>query len=126
MDEGWSHTREFPARPGSVSSARTFVRVQLATHDVVHLDDALQLVVSELATNALVHTPSRFTVTLEGGLTTIRLVVLDESAARLVPSIALGTDVGGRGLMIVDALSRGWGVLYDDNGGKSVWAEFTR
>ena len=124
MDEGWSHTGEFVAALSSVAGARAFVGTHLITHELANLLDDVQLVVSELTTNAMLHADSRFTVTLEGSTGLVRLRVFDRTTARPVPGIARATDTGGRGLAIVAAVSRSWGVLYDDEGGKSIWAEF--
>ena len=122
----WSHEAEFAAHLTSASRAREFVRIHLAGHDMGYLSDEIQLVVSELATNAMVHARTPFTVSLAGFELTVVLEVQDgsPSGARLVRARVL--DTSGRGIAIVDATCRDWGVLGGVDGGKSVWAEFDR
>ena len=83
------------------------------------------MVARELATNALIHARTSFTVKLRTALgQAVILEVRDGSSAQ--PAIAaiapLGTN--GRGITIVDALSQAWGVDTYESGGKSVWAVF--
>jgi len=88
------------------------------------MDDIL-LVVSELVTNAMLHTGSRateLTVAQTGGA--IRVEVGDSSSTPPVPASQLprSDDTQGRGLLLVDAVAEHWGVERDDRG-KHVWAE---
>lgn len=83
----------------------------------------MALVASELATNALQHAGTPFHVTLEGFDHTLRLTVSDGSRDGPVQLASELLDTGGRGLEIVDLLSRSWGYL-EDVTGKSVWVEF--
>ena len=55
---------------------------------------------------------------------TVVLEVSDESRAEPSLVVARALDTSGRGVAIVQALSRDWGVLSRASGGKSVWAEF--
>jgi anti-sigma regulatory factor (Ser/Thr protein kinase) len=89
------------------------------------LVDDVQLVVSELVTNALLHANPPFTVILAAFERTVRLEVLD-GGSYLVPSlvVAQSLETTGRGVAIVEAMSRDWGVTSGSSGGKSVWAEF--
>ena len=97
--------------------------VDWACGDVI--DDA-NLIATELATNAVLHTRDGFAVVLtrrpEG---TIRIAVRDASLVRPRPRRAGPFEGSGRGLRIVDALATAWGVdpLSD---GKVVWAELRR
>lgn len=60
----WSHRTDLPAEPVSTSKARDFVCAHLAEHDLRHLVDDIRLVASELATNAMAHAQTPFSVTL--------------------------------------------------------------
>jgi anti-sigma regulatory factor (Ser/Thr protein kinase) len=120
----WSHQTQLPAEPGSVSRARAFVAAHLVDHGMADLVDDVALVASELATNAIVHAGSPFTVTLGASADTIRLEVLDGTHTGPTLRAARTWDTSGRGLAIVQALSRDWGVSARVPGGKSVWAEF--
>ena len=122
----WSHTADLSAELGSVSGARSFVTFHLVDHDAAYLVDDVRQVVSELATNAIVHARSSFTVVLSGLPASILLEVLDLSGTAPVPRTAAALDLAGRGLAIVAALSLDWGVTARSAGGKTVWAEFAK
>jgi len=68
------------------------------------------------------HTP--FTVSLTGDAGSVTLAVEDGSASRPIRVDASLLDVAGRGVAIVETLSRSWGVTADAGVGKSVWAVF--
>ena len=120
----WSQTVTLDATPISAHNARAFVSGQLAAHLLVHLADSMQLVVSELATNALVHAHTPFSVTLVGDDHLVVLTVRDDSTSLPARRTAQATDAGGRGLQLVDTLSTHWGVNTDAAGSKAVWASF--
>jgi hypothetical protein len=108
------------------AQARHFVTDTLAAWGRADLIDDAALIVSELATNAVLHARTDFTVTLsrlpEG---TIRLAVRDASMARPRPRRAGPLDGSGRGLGLVAAFATGWGAEFLPDG-KVVWAELTR
>ena len=112
------------AQPISASRARAFDRLHLGEHLLSYLTDDVELVVSELATNAMVHARTPFRVCLQAFETTLLLEVEDRSQTGLVGVVAQVFDTGGRGVSIVKLLSRDWGVNARTGGGKSVWAEF--
>ncbi|MGH3334110.1 MAG: ATP-binding protein [Nocardioidaceae bacterium] len=120
----WSHETELPAEAVSASRARDFVAYHLVEHQLFHLVEDVRLVVSELATNAMVHAQTPFTVTLEQDEQAVLLTVHDGSPTPPVPLQPDLLDAGGRGLSIVDLVSRGWGVVEGLHGAKSVWASF--
>ena len=121
----WSHEILFPADAVSMAEVRHFVGAHLAEHDDASLVPDLQLVASELATNALVHGETPFTVLLEQVGRSIRLTVRDGCRSVPVPRGPTdGLEPGGCGLLIVETLSSEWGVTLDPNGSKSVWAAF--
>ena len=60
----WWHEQIFAVEPPSVALARDFVCQHLVAHHQTHLVDDVRLVVSELATNAVVHAQTRFGVCL--------------------------------------------------------------
>lgn len=120
----WSYELYLTAEPASAARAREFVCVHLLEHGLRHLVDDVCLVASELVTNAILHAQSPFTVALRSDDRSVTLTVRDLSP--IVPLMAAGgvMDVGGRGLLIVDLLSRDWGVVRRPGGSKSVWARF--
>jgi anti-sigma regulatory factor (Ser/Thr protein kinase) len=113
-------SRGFPAELRSVGDARRFVRD--AVGDVPDDDrDRLLLIVSELATNALLHASTSFEVCVHNSRP-LRLDVIDGAPGLPQPRVAAPDDCSGRGLALVEALSTRWGV--DQRGaGKCVWCE---
>ena len=119
----WSYDIQLAIQPVSASRARDFVREHLTERGLARLEDDVTLVVSELATNAMVHARTPFKVCLQAFEQTLLLEVEDGCQAGPAVVAARGLDTSGRGLTIVTLLSRDWGVNARTNG-KSVWAEF--
>jgi anti-sigma regulatory factor (Ser/Thr protein kinase) len=117
-------THSVAADPRAVATARRFVLSTLAAWGVDRdtVDDAI-LCLSELVTNAMIHTGAgcELRVVLDRGVltTTVRdggsSVVVDLSSVTVDP-----LAVHGRGLQIVNALSARWGSELDAVG-MSVW-----
>ena len=129
------------------------VALRLAEHGLDSAVPDARLVVSELATNAIRHAGTRFTLTLFIQDGSVLLTVTDPSSTwpalaadvsaadgmgvadgvvvvdGVVDGVALvdgvGLAEGGRGLGIIAALSSSWGVTPEPHGGKSVWAVIT-
>ncbi|GAB2717759.1 SpoIIE family protein phosphatase [Streptomyces bullii] len=109
--------------PDAVMHARRFAARTLRSWRVTEDADAVLLVVSELVTNALVHTqgPVRFDLTLAADR--LRVTVTDSSPrAPAKPVIVDWEATGGRGLFLVEAMSASWGSV-PVGGGKQVWSE---
>ena len=119
----WRHVAGFPDDAASVSPARAFVTGYLVDHDLRNMVDDPQVVVSELATNALLHCGTGFLVLLFGFKGSVRMEVHDESVEVPVQVDTTELAVGGRGLSIVDTLSRDWGVTTQEAGGKATLLE---
>ena len=120
----WSHRFTLAPAAESVPVARRFVRTHLLEHDLPGPVDDLQVVASELVTNAVRHARTPFTVLLAGSDTVITLTVSDGSEQPPVLGTASPADVHGRGLLIVDQFSDAWGVSVESPDVKSVWASF--
>ncbi|WP_349017382.1 ATP-binding protein [Streptomyces cavernicola] len=124
---------ELAARADSVARARRLTREHLSGFAVCDdTCDTAALVVSELVTNALVHTVSRRIVcdlTDDPAAGHVRIVVHDEGPGQdggPHPHPARSTDEDhGRGLLLVSALSRAWGAQ-EEGPGLMVWAELPR
>ncbi|WP_254792736.1 SpoIIE family protein phosphatase [Streptomyces sp. CC77] len=111
--------------PDAVMHARRFTARTLRSWSADGSVDMALLVVSELVTNAVAHTRGevRLDLTLAGDR--LRIAVNDTSPR--APVRAASTDweaTGGRGLLLVEAVSASWGSL-PLGGGKQVWAELT-
>jgi len=123
------------AQPASVPAVRRFVDEALTTWGRADLIDDVGLSVTELATNATLHsTGDFFDVELRAARDTVRVAVVDTGSVA-AQSIALRVDLDvpevdqdlehmtGRGLLIVSSLATRWGI--DDlPGGTRVWADF--
>src|SRR4051812_20415725 len=82
------------------------------------------MVASELATNALLHARTQFTLTLTLDGDRLRLTMADGSATRpRMRRFNSAEATTGRGLRMVAQLSHAWGVEKDGHG-KAVWCEF--
>ncbi|MFE9452168.1 SpoIIE family protein phosphatase [Streptomyces sp. NPDC006739] len=109
--------------PDAVMHARRFTARTLRRWAVEEAADGVLLVVSELVTNALVHTqgPVRLDLVLRGDR--VRVSVSDSSPrAPAKPVIVDWEATGGRGLLLVEATSEAFGTV-PVAGGKQVWSE---
>ncbi|WP_443046698.1 ATP-binding protein [Streptomyces sp. NBC_00247] len=121
-----------PALRTSVRSARDTVRDRLRLWEVPGdtCCDAV-LLVSELTTNAVLHTDSGHVMcglALTGDERRLRIELHDESSTPVRPSErhAGPGEEGGRGLLLVQQLADSWGSARSTRGvGKVVWAELT-
>ena len=108
----------------SVARARDFVRGHLGDHGLACLEGDVLLVVSELASNAVQHAGTAFTVNLSGDGGSVILAVRDDSSSEPFQLSPSGTRTRGRGLALVDRLTHDWGVEHWNSTSKSVWARF--
>lgn len=115
------------AHPESVAGARRLTRAWLA--DWRQAGDALDaavLIVSELVTNAVVHTASaRVVCELRCDESRLRISVQDQGHQPGGPRLSLTAEgEHGRGLLLVDSMSSAWGSHDAGNhSGRIVWAE---
>jgi anti-sigma regulatory factor (Ser/Thr protein kinase) len=120
---------ELPARPESAGLARRFAHSCLLDWQLGRLTDDVDLVVSELVTNALLHARSEVRGTAPIRLEVVRELdslvcqVTDGSVAPPTQESAGETAEHGRGLLLVDVLSAQWG-WFTGPAGKAVWARF--
>jgi anti-sigma regulatory factor (Ser/Thr protein kinase) len=115
-------SRRFARSKTAPQAARQYLTETLRSWELDGLIDDAALVVSELATNAVIHAESDFAVGLSRHRDGVRIDVSDASPN--APLLPRGGDpvVGGRGLRVVASLSTNWGHRLID-GGKLVWAE---
>lgn len=114
------NTRTFPHEPQSVPAARRFATSALSGASQETLE-AVELMVSELATNCIRHTDSGFDLTIIRDGPDIRVEATDHAGGTPTMRSPKPTDASGRGLKIVDMLSAGWGVRSGAVAGKTVW-----
>ncbi|MEW2610737.1 ATP-binding protein [Streptomyces sp. NPDC047880] len=116
--------------PAEVGRARRWARSRLAGSGIQAdepVAETLILLVSELVTNAVVHTgcPAVLRLSLPGaasGEAIVRLEVADRSVRAPVPRCADDDATGGRGLALVDGLADRWGWSAEGTG-KRIWCE---
>ncbi len=103
-----------------VPQARRFVAMHLRDLLPAEVVDDAELVTSELVTNAVLHAGTSIVVRLHPMASTVRIEVEDGSSVTPVRPIASPGSMTGRGLALVEGLSRELGVNRTENG-KIVW-----
>lgn len=113
---------EFPPKCNAPGQARrmTVAALRQGGYGEALVQDAA-LVVSELATNAVLHAGSPFSLSVRVEESILRLAVHDTSPIGAMPDRGLIARPG-RGLGLIDALAAGWGAQVAAEG-KVVWAE---
>jgi anti-sigma regulatory factor (Ser/Thr protein kinase) len=142
-------SRALPPEPQSASIARAFLRDCFTDWDLMELYDDAALALTELVANAVIHAATSLVVAIscEGGMVEMAVhdgnpsmpsirphrtdvdgdirqaLAAEAAAAESLDDLQVGASgplAGGRGLLLVDALSAQWGVspLSD---GKAVW-----
>ena len=108
--------------PSSVARIRRFA-VDACLRAAADVDsDTVALLVSEVATNALVHGAGEVRVRVLPQPPGVRIEVADGSGTLPHRRTATAVDEGGRGIALVEALSTAWGSESTDDG-KTVWFE---
>jgi anti-sigma regulatory factor (Ser/Thr protein kinase) len=125
-DAALSGTITLPGVERSVAHGRRFVRETLGPRHPALEKAAIG--VSELATNAIMHTPSgdggQITIGVAVNGTFVRVEVTNDGTMAGKPRVRHDIDAeSGRGILIVDALADAWGVT-ETSGATTVWAEF--
>jgi serine phosphatase RsbU (regulator of sigma subunit)/anti-sigma regulatory factor (Ser/Thr protein kinase) len=118
-------SRTFPAEPAAAGQARRFVVEVLAQWSVDgEVLERAELCASELITNAVIHSGTEPTVTLQHDDACLLLMVQDRgSVGRVRPvETAAADEVSGRGLSLVRALASAWNVEQSTEG-TLVWCE---
>jgi anti-sigma regulatory factor (Ser/Thr protein kinase) len=81
----------------------------------------IELLVTELVTNAVEHTGSSPVLTLDAGDGTLRVEVEDDGGGLAQIPEPDPDRLGGWGLRIVDELADSWGASYRASGAKVLW-----
>jgi anti-sigma regulatory factor (Ser/Thr protein kinase) len=120
----------FAPEVNSIPAARRFVLAaigQAVTGSVTaEQRDAVSMMVSELAMNAVEHARTRFQVTVDITDGTLRVEVTDSGGGTVAPQrVPDATSLRGRGLFIVGRLSDAWGTSSSPGSAKRVWFTIT-
>jgi anti-sigma regulatory factor (Ser/Thr protein kinase) len=96
-----------------IGEARRLVRTSLRSWGLGDEAPTLELAVSELVTNALVHGEGLVEVQLTATGTSVRLEVLDQGQDAVAPAVRESSagEAGGWGLRLVDEVSDAWGAV---------------
>ncbi len=124
---------EVGPEPSEVGRARRWARSRLAGSGIAAdepLTETLVLLISELVTNAVVHTGRPAVLRMlfgpgGAGAGIVRVEVADRSAVPPQQRRADGGDTHGRGLELVDGLADRWG-WQPEGAGKRIWCEVDR
>jgi hypothetical protein len=121
--EAW---RRFDDDVRDLPGARAFVRGTLGSWGGHDLATEASLVVTELATNAVLHARTAFHVSLRRRSDGYGVRVAVHDGSEELPAVRRSSPgaPSGRGLHLVGALSSAWGVEHFA-GGKSVWADLS-
>lgn len=126
--------RTFPVDRISAAIARTWIVDLFALWQESGVLDAgpaaedcgevAQLLLTELISNAVRHSEQPISVTVGIADTRLRVEVHDSSHRMPVMRHQDGDETSGRGLLLVESLSKDWGVDVADDG-KTVWFEIS-
>jgi anti-sigma regulatory factor (Ser/Thr protein kinase) len=118
-------TMELPGDPSAARQARQFVSSVLREWSVDEdtVDNA-ELCVSELVTNAVIHSGTTSSVTVQADREYVLVIVQDRGGRGAVrrPEELDPESVSGRGLTLVDALASAWSAEHSTDG-TTVWFE---
>lgn len=118
----WTLTGVEPVPEQVAAVRREAVRV-LHFWAVDELSWAVELLLSELASNAVRHARTRYDVTMAWDRHTLRVAVQDADRAPPRPRLHVAqAETGGRGLLLVTDVAARWGWTPTANG-KIVWFE---
>lgn len=114
-------SKSFPFKTSSITQARRFVGATLGTlPDSIY--ESVLLIVSELATNAIRHAGTGFSVEIALNREELRIAVVDVGDGKPTIGSPPPTQPSGRGLRIVEMLSDRWGIIPSSpEEGKTVW-----
>ncbi|MFF7989027.1 SpoIIE family protein phosphatase [Kitasatospora xanthocidica] len=121
LDGGQVEQWELPADPAAVSGLRSAVARRLTDWGLEELTFSTELIISELATNAIRYGGPPIQVRLIRSRALICEVTDGSSTSPRLRRAAM-TDEGGRGLFLVAQLAHRWGTRYIREG-KVIWAE---
>ncbi|GAB3681174.1 ATP-binding protein [Angustibacter aerolatus] len=122
-----SATAIVPSVPGSVPATRAFLVGMLRGWSVrpEAVDDAA-LLATELITNAVTHGEGAVTLAVEVDGDDLRVAVTDHGVGRPSPKEPTVDGEHGRGLWLVQAMSRDWGTTrHSSPDGTTVWFELS-
>jgi anti-sigma regulatory factor (Ser/Thr protein kinase) len=107
----------------SPGTARRFLAATLGEWGCPEYGDDAALLLTELVTNAALHAKTDIVIRVELGNDHLRVAVTDSSPRQPVVRHYSEQSTTGRGLALVSAVARRWGIEPNPDGTKTVWAE---
>jgi hypothetical protein len=126
-DSAQSRTYRFPLPPHPIAAeqARVLMRLALAAWNMNDIADDALVITAELVTNAL-KIGEVFHLALSWLDQAVLVEIWDSSEATPDRQPPSADRIDGRGLFLVQAISKDWGWRLEDQGGKTVWAVCAR
>lgn len=126
---GRQATLTLDSTPGNIRTARHFatrlVDLVMPERALRPTDvQALELMVSELVSNAVEHGTGPVTVQLRAEGVRLRVEIADDAPGAPRRRFVMPGALSGRGLEIVEQLAAAWGWEPTPGGGKLVWFEY--
>ena len=117
------HARQVRLAPevSAPRRAREFLARACADWHAEQFTDTGQLVISELVSNAVLHSGTAIEVDLRFDHGQLRLSVHDWGGGMPIVVPPQERGIGGLGLELVSRATQAWGVTPDPRGGKDVW-----
>ncbi len=121
----WAFPADVHAPARARHTASQWLTTQLRGHSAALVED-VELIVSELVTNAVQSSATSVELTLTYAAGGVHVSVTDDGVGRPQAQEPEPTDLGGRGLRIVDTLAARWGVLAPDDSRTTLWSVLMR
>jgi anti-sigma regulatory factor (Ser/Thr protein kinase) len=118
-------SRRYPPDPATAGAVREFLRDRLHRLGLSRRADDAVLLASELVTNVILHAHTDFEVRVTALQDGARVEVVDGSPTLPMAGTLATAALSGRGLMLVQSLSRSWGAHRGPATGKTVWFELS-
>jgi anti-sigma regulatory factor (Ser/Thr protein kinase) len=115
---------DLASRAQSARAARLFIKERLNAWGNQDVAEAAELLTNELVTNSILHAGTDIVVEASHEPEVVRIEVSDFDGGAVGRRRGALDDERGRGLELVDALARSWGVVRSP-GRKTVWFEIS-
>jgi anti-sigma regulatory factor (Ser/Thr protein kinase) len=115
-------SQTFVASTWSLRAVRRFVLTTMRTWGCADIAADAELVASELATNAVSHARSHFSIGLSRHGCRVRIAVGDNDNTPPIARPPSRAGLGGLGLHLIESIATCWGHEIDSHG-KVVWAD---